>query len=107
MERSGSSVFLMVCSMMDYGKRQLLNSERIKEKGDMFRTIIRECLRKGDVYTQYNGAQYLLLLVGTNRENCEAVFRRIRKGVKDQTGSSVEVDFVVSSLGNIRREDDV
>ena len=55
------------------------NEERLDMMGKELQDTLAHCLRRGDSYTRYSKSQYLLLLVGTNRENCSLIFERIQK----------------------------
>ena len=46
--------------------------------GELQNTI-QQCLRKGDSFTKYSPSQFLILLVGTNKENCSMIFDRIQR----------------------------
>lgn len=75
-ERSGESIYLMVCTL--YYDDQ-------SAKGDQKAEIAlgnasEKALRRGDAYTRYSGNQYLILLSATQRENCDMIFGRIEKG---------------------------
>ena len=41
-------------------------------------TAIRTSLRKGDVATKYNNAQYIVILMDTSKENGQRVVARIK-----------------------------
>lgn len=98
MERTGRSRYLMLCSLVDYEGKPIQNMEKRNLKSEVLRNLIGYCLRKGDVYTQYNNCQYLILLDGINRENCEVVYRRIRQRLKEECGSRAELKYSVLSM---------
>lgn len=102
MERSGVSVYIMLCTLKDgkgpvYGEK-----EREKEVSDALQEAIRKSLRRGDFYTRYNGGQYLIMLSGINQENCGKVFGRIednfRKSVRK---TEFKVEYYVASVAEI------
>lgn len=74
LERSGQSLFLMLCSLryMD------VSMEKEKEAIDWLCQAIEVTLRRGDVYTRYSGSQCLVLLSGTGSGDCDTIFQRIR-----------------------------
>lgn len=84
LERNGQSVFFMVCSVM------YLNSSGRKSPnaGVTLYQAIESALRKGDVFSQYSKHQFLILLTGTQNENCEMIFERIRKNFKKKNRNS-------------------
>lgn len=98
MERTGRSSYLMLCSLVDYEGKPIQNMEKRNLKSKVLRNLIGHCLRKGDIYTQYNNCQYLILLDGINRENCEVVYRRIRQRLKEECGSRTELKYSVLSM---------
>lgn len=78
-ERNGQSVYLMLCSITNGKGQPMKNEERLDMMGKELQDTLAHCLRRGDSYTRYSKSQYLLLLVGTNRENCGLIFERIQK----------------------------
>ena len=79
MERSGQSVFLLVCTLTDNKGRPLGSGERLDLMSQGLHDAIKSSLRRSDSFTKYNPAQYLVMLVGTNEEDCQIVINRIRK----------------------------
>ncbi len=73
LERSGQSVFLMMCSIRSTDG---LNRWE-KEASDWLLTAIGSALRRGDIYTRYSSSQSLILLSGTRSEYCEIIYNRI------------------------------
>lgn len=101
MERSGQSVYLLMCTIQD-GKGQISDdTEWLKEISDQLYCAIRESLRRGDVFTRYNIKQYLVMLPGIREEDCCIVTSRIdmnfRKKCKNR---NVRIHFHVSSLAS-------
>jgi len=97
-ERSGQAVFFMVCSV-----RYLDPSGRKSPKaGDMLLKAIESSLRKGDIFSRYSNNQYLILLAGTQNENCEMIFERIRKAFKRlNRNTNCDLEYNVSELVEI------
>ena len=79
MERNGQSVYLMLCSLVDSKGAPLEDPDKLGNMSEELMVAIKHCLRKGDSFTRYNPSQFLILLVGTNRENCGLIFNRIEK----------------------------
>ncbi len=75
LERSGQSLFLMLCGLRYEG----LSEKNEKEDMDRLLKVIEETLRRGDVFTKYSSSQCLILLSGTHSEDCELIFGRIRR----------------------------
>lgn len=101
MERTGISVFLMLCTL-DFEDR-LPTSEEERLMSDTLRETIQNSARKGDFYTRYNVRQYLIMLIGINQENCQLVTKRIDEGFRKRVGSqkNVQVDYYVASVGEV------
>lgn len=70
MERTERSIYMMLCTLVDYEGKMIRNQEKLKMRAAFLKEVINGCLRKGDVYTQYSNAQFLILLVGTKRKDC-------------------------------------
>ncbi len=101
MERLGKSMFMMLCTLSDYEGKAIQNEEKLRQRSEVLEEVICGSLRVSDVYTKYNQSQYLILLVGTNQENCEIVYRRISDRMKLRVGSSVSVSYTVTSLAEL------
>ena len=65
------------------------------------KNTITKGLRKGDVYTKYSASQYLILLIGTKREDCAIIYQRISRRVKELAGSRAEFRYRIVSLAEI------
>lgn len=102
MERSGQSVFLMLCTLIDYEGKVIRNQEKLKKRSEALKEAIRLTLRRGDAYTMYSNSQYLILLSGTKQEDCAIVFNRINKKLKELSGTRAEISFNVTSLAELR-----
>lgn len=103
MERSGQSVFLMLCTLVDYEGKVIQNQEKLKKRSELLKTAIQQSLRRGDAYTKYSHAQYLVLLVGTRQEDCAVVYRRISRKLKELAGPRAELSYNVTSLSDLDR----
>jgi DNA-binding SARP family transcriptional activator len=77
-ERSGQSALLSLLTVTktDY---KMPSPEKIKETMDKLQDVILGSLRKGDIVTRWNDAQYLLLLPGLSREKASEVLKRIEE----------------------------
>lgn len=101
MERSGMSVYIMLCTMRrvreGYG-------DELKEQEDSFllRKAIMMTLRRGDFYTKYNQQQYLVMLPGINQENCAKVSDRIDRAFsKLVRKGEYQVSYYIASVAEI------
>lgn len=77
LERSGQSAYMAMCWLVDARGDLLQDSGKITAAAQKLDAAIGRSLRRGDTYTQYGRDRFLLLLVGTNREDCETVCGRI------------------------------
>jgi len=77
-ERSGQSILLSLLTLT--GPNYSFAEEVVlKEVMHNLEGIILESLRKGDLVTRWNQAQFLLLLPGLNREQSDSVIKRIEE----------------------------
>ena len=77
-ERSGQSVLLGLLTLTepDYTNP---DKENLKTVMQCLQDVILKTLRRGDLVTRWNEAQFLLLLPGLNREQAARVMERIEK----------------------------
>ena len=101
MARTGDSVYMMLCTLVDYEGKLIRNEEKRNDRSESLSRAIASALRQGDVYCKYNASQYLILLSGTSREDCEIVFKRIEARLKEIAGSRAEVKYSVVSLADL------
>ena len=78
-ERNGQSVYLMLCTLTDGNGNPMEPGVKLNRMSEELKKVIKRSLRKGDSYTQYSLNQFLILLIGTNEENCRLVSDRITK----------------------------
>ena len=107
LERSGLSVFVMLCTL-DYKKNDI-SEEKERDMSHALKKAIQSSVRKGDFYTKYNMRQYIIMLIGISQENCPMVSRRIEKAFRKCSGEkkSLQVDFYVASVGEVCESDGV
>lgn len=107
MERNGQSVFLMVCTLVDSKGRPLENSEKLDLMSEALYNSIKNSLRRSDSFTRYNPSQYLVMLMGTNKENCQIVIDRVTKNFsKDHKSWSQYLNCTVTSLYDMKKEEE-
>ncbi len=82
-ERSGKSVLLCLMTLTnpDYS---LPASGQLKDVMNNLQDVVLESLRKGDIVTRWNEAQFLMLLPGLNREQATSVMERIESSYLGQ-----------------------
>lgn len=99
MERSGQSVYLLMCTLQD-------EKEMVDEESDTFRRLsedlfgaIQESLRRGDIFTRYNLKQYLVMLPGIRKEECSIVTNRIDRNFRKKCSNrSIKINYYISSV---------
>ncbi|MBR2578389.1 MAG: hypothetical protein IKE38_05590, partial [Erysipelotrichaceae bacterium] len=79
LERSGTSVYLMLCTIVDSKGNVLGEGKKLNELSERLGEVIQKSVRRSDVINKYSKSQYLILLTNTTRKNCEVVQRRINK----------------------------
>lgn len=104
-ERNGQSVFLMVCSITDGQGKPMENKEKLEVLSEKLFQSIKNGLRRGDSFTKYSPSQFLVLLVGTNRENCDLIFRRIQNRFSEEHKSWQKyLEYYVSSVADLEND---
>lgn len=78
-ERNGSSVFLLLGSLVNSKNLPFDAEDKIEKAAEDFFHAIKHALRRGDLFTRYSKTQFLMLLSGINQENCSIVENRIRE----------------------------
>lgn len=108
MERNGQSVFLLVCSLVDHMGRPMESSAKLEQMSDQLFLAIKNSLRRCDSFTKYNASQYLVMLMGTNEENCQIVTDRILKTfTKEHKSWADHLNCNVSSLFDYPLDDEL
>lgn len=102
MERLGKSMYLMLCTLRDYEGKPIQNQEKLELRSADLEQVICGCLREGDTFTRYNQSQYLIMLVGTNKENCEIVYQRIKNRLKERIHTKASISYTVASLADLK-----
>ena len=101
MERSGQSVYMMLLNIVDYEGKRITNASKLEARAKFLQEAIALTLRQGDTYCKYSASQYLLLLVGTNKESCKIVYRRVLNKFKLLAGPRTELEYSVVSLADL------
>ncbi len=105
MERNGQSVYLMLCSLVDSKGAPLEDADKLSAMSGKLMSAIKHCLRKGDSFTRYNPSQFLILLVGTNKENCGLIFERIERYFSREHKSWKKyLEFYITSLADADKD---
>lgn len=105
MERSGQSIYLMLCMISDERKKIQGASVQLKEASDKLAESIREALRRGDVFTRYNKNQFLVLLIGIRKEECPLIINRIDASFRRRVNSRlIHVTYRTASIAYVPEE---
>ena len=105
-ERNGQSVYLMLCSITNGKGMPMDKPDKLEVLSSELQNTIQQCLRKGDSFTKYSPSQFLILLVGTNKENCSMIFDRIQRYFSREHKSWKQyLDYFVSSVAEVDRQD--
>ena len=78
MERSGQSVFLMLCTLSSLDGAPLESGEQTRKTVEQFYAAAGASLRRSDVYARYSPSQFVLMLMEIKQENCSIVADRLR-----------------------------
>lgn len=87
MERSGQSVYLLMCTLHDEKEQMEEDCENFKAISGMLFDSIQVSLRRGDIFTKYNLRQYLVMLIGIRKEECSIVTGRIDQSFRKKCSS--------------------
>ena len=101
MKRGGQSIFMMMCTLVDYEGKQITNLEKLKTRSAVLKQAIQYALREGDAFTQYTNAQYLILLTGTTIEGCDVVYRRILHKLRELSMTKIDIRYQATSLAEL------
>ncbi len=104
-ERSGQSVFLMLCTLTDNKGNPLEKEEILTEQSANLCQAVGASLRRGDLFTRYSPNQFLVLLIGIKQEDCEITYGRINEKFREKcSGQKVRVRYYISSIAEIRND---
>lgn len=100
-ERSGQSVYLMLCTVVDSKGNPMKEGPQLEELSGRLGEAIIHSIRRSDIVNRYGNGQYLILLVNITMESCRIVQKRIdrmflsgrqRTGVKYHINSILQDD---------------
>ena len=100
MERSGQSAYLLMYWLCDSRGRLLEDPDKIAVAAQKLGAAIGRSLRRGDAYTQHGRDRFLVLLIGTNRENCSIVDKRIEKNYREDAVWGVSIRHTLHMAGD-------
>lgn len=103
--RSGQSVFVVLVTLEDIDGNLLEVKIQNKTMDSLYR-IIRENLRKGDVYARFSASQYVMMLPALTMENCVMVMDRVTRRFRyAHRGTRVKIDYKIQPLDPIHPEE--
>ncbi len=97
-ERSGQSIYLMLCTIVDSKGNRMKSGEQLEQLAGRLGDAICKSIRRGDAVNRYGKGQYLVLLVNTTLESCAIVQKRINYNFlvgRQRTGVQYYVNSVV------------
>ncbi len=77
LERSGQSIYLMLCTIVDSKGKPMKEGPHLEELARRLEKAICTSIRSSDVVNHYSKGQYLVLLINTTREDCKIIQKRI------------------------------
>ncbi len=101
MARSGQTIYLMLCTLVD-GRKKKQKKEPFRQAADHLAETIQEALRQGDIYTRYNKSQFLILLSGIRQEELMIVMDRLDSHFrKKEKAGQFWTSYRVSSIAEL------
>ena len=73
MKRTRVPVYLMLCTLEDEEGRQVQSETKMNKYSRQLKKCVGESIRYSDIYTSYGKVQFLIMLIGIKREDCEIV----------------------------------
>ncbi len=102
-ERTGQSVFLMLCTLTDLAGNPIEKEDALEEYTGRMQEAIRRALRRGDSYTKYSPNQFLVLLMGIKQEDCPITQLRINNCFKNgENRLKVKIRYAVKSVAEVQ-----
>ncbi|SEA33705.1 transcriptional activator domain-containing protein [Lachnospiraceae bacterium NK3A20] len=98
MKRIGCSVYLLLCTLVDYEGKPFRNQDKLSRISEELCSAINISLHREDIFTKLNASQYLILFIGSDKDSCKTVSNRISKKLKEQTGNRAKVHWSSISL---------
>ena len=94
-----------VASQLAYWEARYWSREKLEVLSENLHLAIKGSLRRGDSFTKYSPSQFLILLVGTNQENCDLIFRRILDKFSSKHKSwKQNLEYYVSSVADVEND---
>ncbi len=106
-ERSGSSLYIMLCTLKRDSEIMKCEERRDRAASKNLAAAISSSLRKGDLYTRYSYTQYMIMFAEIQRENCRIISERIRNNFEKNCSRCYNVDFHITSIAETEWPEDV
>ncbi len=100
MARTGDSVFLLLCTLVDYAGKPIQNRNKLESRSHILQQCIEKSLGQEDVYTRYSSSQFLILLPGKSMEDCDVISKRINARLQAVEGNRAAVRYSSVSVAN-------
>lgn len=100
-ERSGLSIYLLLCTLTDRNGKVFTDREKLEAQMEHLKNVISQTFRKGDLFTRYSKSQFLVILNGTEMENSILAFDRLLTKWKARDGASGQISYSMESLLNL------
>lgn len=97
MMRTHGIIFLMLCSLVDEAGNALRNPDEEAGISESLQNAIVRAVRHTDTVARYSKNQYLVLLYGTNEENCSVIRDRILRNFREE-GYDADLSFEVNTV---------
>lgn len=102
-ERSGRSIFLMLCTITNSRGNPIERDDILCRQTENLNQAIRGSLRRGDLFTRYSSNQFLVLLMEISQEDCEITYKRICARFKELCpGQKIQLRYYVSSIAGVK-----
>lgn len=88
---------LMQCTIVNRKKLPVQKAVAAK-KSALLLQAIKQTLRYGDIFTQYNTSRFLIILNHTKKENGKIVFNRIAKVYEELGGNRRDIDYQITPM---------
>jgi DNA-binding SARP family transcriptional activator len=97
-ERTGTSVYLMLLTITD-NRKKTVTPASLEKSMDTLKETVTSVLRKGDLFAQYSVSQFVVMLQGTSLENgCVVGDRIISAYKKEGTSRNINVQYKLMPL---------
>lgn len=91
-ERPGHSINIMMITLMN-DKGEIPPKAKVVDEMTKLKSLLKDLLRKGDIYSRYSRNQYIIMLPVKCSENCSMIMERIRNGYQN---ANTAKDMVIS-----------